>query len=1206
MKDLELGIDFKLNSNEASAEAARIRESVRGVGDSAEKASAQLAQTVNRVRGNFNGLQNSINQISRELPAFTYSAQTGFMAISNNLPILIDEIGRLKTANAELTASGGKATPVWKQLIGGLFSWGTALSVGVTLLTVYGKEIGNFIGELFKGKEAIDKAKERLNLLNKTLDGADWKKAITSTKELTDYVGLAKKGFIDKKAVVDKYNETLGKTTGYVGSLKEVEKALADNANAYVKMTLYKAAANLAAEEAAKKLMEAEKIRLKDISEFTKTIDMQINPGFSSGGSLYVDEVAAKDAAYNAKKRAEERKNAKIKEAEDAQKTEEDIAKRFREKAASISKQHKFNFFGNNEDPSKGAKKAENEYKTIIDGYENMREKLAELDRQYNGIPYDDNQAELYALKQKFADFRQPIEKENEKIAEYNKTHKKKIGLIDVSEVAPIEATATANLKFNQETEAIKANLDRQKKLYEDFENYKSTFGEAKAKERFANEIDINSTYLAQTAKQFAEATAIDKARPGGATAERVKVTEKTYNDAVDDQQKQYADAFQLAMSHEQELQAIREKYATIANALGKNITESQKEELKRRMDDEITSANQTAFQKTDIYKNMARNVAEFTREQLASEIKKAEGLLSSATLPEDIKARVEKNLNDLKGRLSAGADDSNLTALNQRKAGLTDLLKLAKTEDDLIFVNAQLSEVQQRIDAIDRNGDGVANWADGVSENFAYLKGDAADFANGLSGDLGQLSGAFGELANAVGESDAGLADTLGTIGELAGVAGNAAGAVASFAGGDIVGGITKAVGAVAGLLSIGAKARESERKAMEDIKKYHDEVFESQLAYNAELRKRIADETKLNDLYESRLENIREEQQANKQQREQAVVDMQDITNRLLKAQTTVGMRSEKYGGFLGISRKTRAVEETSSVAQALGIGRFVEKDLIPGLNFKYKVWEPGQVEITDALFERLEKLNSQKPLTGEAKTAYDQLKKIKDKFGSLEEASRQLEIERKNVLTGTTAQSLGDSIRDGIAQGKKAFADFAEDIEGFLRNGILAGMSTKIIEPQIQLLQDDLAKYLEDGALSKQEKEAFQSGYMRIVDGARDYVKMLDEVGVGLDAKSKDSPNTIRGNLSQASAQQVDALTGSFYGMRTELTATNNLLRANSADQLAAIKQQTLYQLEIAQNTLRTADNTDRLKNIENALNSIDRKTTNVNNNIRANGG
>ncbi|MFX1668792.1 hypothetical protein JZ968_11650, partial [Riemerella anatipestifer] len=94
-----------------------------------------------------------------------------------------------------------------------------------------------------------------------------------------------------------------------------------------------------------------------------------------------------------------------------------------------------------------------------------------------------------------------------------------------------------------------------------------------------------------------------------------------------------------------------------------------------------------------------------------------------------------------------------------------------------------------------------------------------------------GQLGGAFSELGGALKEYDEGLGDTVESMGELLNVASDVAGAAASFASGDIVGGITKTIKAITSIFSIGAKARESERKAQEQIKKYHDEIFQSQL---------------------------------------------------------------------------------------------------------------------------------------------------------------------------------------------------------------------------------------------------------------------------------------------------------------------------------------------------------------------------------------
>ena len=123
-------------------------------------------QKNNRNVGNYasgwNGLGNSINQLSREMPAFTNSVQTGFMALSNNLPILFDEISRIKQANKELIAQGQPIKSLFSQMAGAIFSVGTLLSVGVTLLTVYGAKIWDSISGSKAKKEALEKEKQAL------------------------------------------------------------------------------------------------------------------------------------------------------------------------------------------------------------------------------------------------------------------------------------------------------------------------------------------------------------------------------------------------------------------------------------------------------------------------------------------------------------------------------------------------------------------------------------------------------------------------------------------------------------------------------------------------------------------------------------------------------------------------------------------------------------------------------------------------------------------------------------------------------------------------------------------------------------------------------------------------------------------------------------------------------------------------------------
>jgi hypothetical protein len=114
----------------------------------------------------FNPLSNSINQLTREMPAFANSVQTGFMAISNNLPIFFDAI---QQANSEikLLRANGEATPsLFQKLTSSVLSWGTALSVGVTLLTVFGDEIIDAIFNTKAKAKADEEAKKKIEEKN--------------------------------------------------------------------------------------------------------------------------------------------------------------------------------------------------------------------------------------------------------------------------------------------------------------------------------------------------------------------------------------------------------------------------------------------------------------------------------------------------------------------------------------------------------------------------------------------------------------------------------------------------------------------------------------------------------------------------------------------------------------------------------------------------------------------------------------------------------------------------------------------------------------------------------------------------------------------------------------------------------------------------------------------------------------------------------
>ena len=126
---------------------------------SAESATGRYSRNVGNYASGFSPLNFQIQQLARELPSLTVSAQQFFLAISNNLPMLVDEMQRARVANEALKKAGETTVPVWKQMLKSIGSWQTMLVVGITLLTAYGKEIGQWVAELFKGKIALNETK---------------------------------------------------------------------------------------------------------------------------------------------------------------------------------------------------------------------------------------------------------------------------------------------------------------------------------------------------------------------------------------------------------------------------------------------------------------------------------------------------------------------------------------------------------------------------------------------------------------------------------------------------------------------------------------------------------------------------------------------------------------------------------------------------------------------------------------------------------------------------------------------------------------------------------------------------------------------------------------------------------------------------------------------------------------------------------------
>ena len=317
-------------------------------------------RNVGNYKSGFSGLSNSVNQITREFPAFSNSIQTGFLAISNNLPIFFDELQRANAQIKELQAQGQKVPGLFATLGRSILSFNSLLSLGVTLLTVFGKDIVDFAQRIFSSASKVDVLKESVSSLSAAYKSSDYKKVVSDVAELNSAVKLARDGFIDQEDVVKKYNETIGKTAGLANDLAEVEQKLTDKAEDVIKFTLLKARANVVLGNAAEAAGNAQIRALEGPNLSDKilgTLRALAGPGKLLG--LNSDKLS-KDISFELK-RAIDGANVDAKSLED-------LFKKLDLEATQFAKDKNLNLLGNTKIDKAAENRALNEYRRLLDG----------------------------------------------------------------------------------------------------------------------------------------------------------------------------------------------------------------------------------------------------------------------------------------------------------------------------------------------------------------------------------------------------------------------------------------------------------------------------------------------------------------------------------------------------------------------------------------------------------------------------------------------------------------------------------------------------------------------------------------------------------------------------------------------------------------------------------------------------------------------
>ena len=188
------------------------------------------------------------------------------------------------------------------------------------------------------GAKSIDSLKSAQESLNEAFKDNSVKKAVSDIQEMKTVLDMAKRGVIDKDRALKFFNNTLGKVIGNAKNLNEAEQLLVRNGEAYIKMTLYKAAAEKARDKQAEELLKEEEARMKSIEEYKSSSDRAwINFGFDRKDWSNTNKQYEMQQRFVLKK-AEERKNQEIKNAQESALKQKKIVDNFMKKAEAEAK----------------------------------------------------------------------------------------------------------------------------------------------------------------------------------------------------------------------------------------------------------------------------------------------------------------------------------------------------------------------------------------------------------------------------------------------------------------------------------------------------------------------------------------------------------------------------------------------------------------------------------------------------------------------------------------------------------------------------------------------------------------------------------------------------------------------------------------------------------------------------------------------------
>lgn len=975
---------------ELESDLARISKTAKSASTST-KNTTLVPKDAAKAQSTFNGLNMSIQQIAREMPSLAMGPQMFFLAISNNLPIFADNVQRAREEYDMLVKSGQKGVPVWKQILKSLFSWQTALTTGIMLLVMYGKEIGNWVSELVGGKSALDEMRESMAQTYE-LEKKAQETAARTRFELMSVIASIKEfnGTKDaERQKIDELNSKYGETFGYYQTLSEWYDTLSAKAEQYTQLLFLQAKQQNLVDKA----LEAD----DKVNKIQNTPWQDYNTWWGYGGRI--DRFFSDNERYKNSPNGQWLKEEALAEARAERDDYLRQAEELRKEAQGIV------------DSTGLTDVVEGSVQDLENTIAAKRKALKDLT---NKADYDAALAEIKVYEDKL----EAITGGKKKTGKTGDSDKSKAQSLE--KLSDMELAARQRVE-EQVVELMKDGYDKQRAEAE--LNFR------KEKQRIEKEEQERLALYDKLKASGAKVSSADRTTiTAQAAAQRVQAAQLLDNRLAEIDRKEEEE-------NRKKLEKLLGQYQDYA---------AQREAIERKYNEDISALRSQLGGGSDEQINRAIQVAEVSKQKDLSRVDAAEA--SEAFKDNDFLKRLfgdysSMSFKALQDLIAQARQLREYLSGNGSAEGITfispeDLANIEKSPADL-------DKLRKALDKLLKAGSGSSsNKWEGIFKTFekglAKLKG-AKDF-NDISDAIGSISGAASSAAGELSDmfeamGDTQTADAIGGVQQVLGAVSNIG---QGFAKGGIIGGIGAAIGEAANFIG---QAFAAEARHQEALKEIERAKLDFQRQYNLALLEQ-------NLLFE-KATSVFGERQVEKAINaidvfRQAYAQLkQEMAGSAAKGAEYAAMAGSNIDRFFYQGRLSDAAE-----AYRQGLGGLWDAQIVTGHKKTGLFgWGKGKdlyssilevyPELIDANGEldttMLQTILDTRKMSDETRAYLENLIELKD---AMDEAEEALEDYLQQTF-GSLGDGILDSITTALAEGGSALENFADEAASVLEN-------------------------------------------------------------------------------------------------------------------------------------------------------------------------